>query len=709
MNTIKVKNIAELKNRKGTSESTVEVLGYYTEGDGGGGEFFWDNNSVLVDNEGTVIQVTGVTIGRWIRYFDQNINIKWFGSKGDNITDDANKIQKVLDYSNTIGGATIIIPKGNYKLFTKLYIYSNTSLVGLGDSRFIYNDIADYGITTNNQFSNSVLLAINTIEGDKTITVASGTGINFTVGGFIHIEESNIQLGYNFSGVYTGQILSISGDILTLSKPIAYSFTTANSARVFYFTSTNDFYSNITIRNIKFECVSTTPSNYIGFIFLDKVNNVIIENNTFKNCNGEAVFLRASLNSKIANNYFLNIRTISGVSVNLNFCNNIQITDNKIEKSAFGINISNCLEIDISKNTLTGYKNVFNGRGIKLQFNSKYCSITNNKITNTGLYGIYIADSNHNIISENTLYNCGDVGEYAITSGGYLTYLFDYNIISKNIIVSNNVSYGILIFASGANTRKTYNIISSNIIKNVKNSIVVITSGNNIESNIITGAGIGQDSLSLTTNTTENVVINNTIKNNSSGYAINSYNSAGNNFIVDNNTKYENIILHDSDNINYRDNIIKTSDTTFNASSITGNQYGGLFIKSTTGVNNNAVALTFGYNANGTVGNSAGAGIYVQSSSSYGSRMFLGTTNNFSNISSKVLIDENGSITLGDTTSNTASIMNLVSNNKGFLPPRMTTAQKNAIVSPVAGLIVYDVTLNKLCIFTTTWETITSS
>jgi hypothetical protein len=45
----------------------------------------------------------------------------------------------------------------------------------------------------------------------------------------------------------------------------------------------------------------------------------------------------------------------------------------------------------------------------------------------------------------------------------------------------------------------------------------------------------------------------------------------------------------------------------------------------------------------------------------------------------------------------------------GFLPPRMTTAEKNAISSPAAGLIVYDTTLNKLCVFTgAVWETITS-
>lgn len=45
---------------------------------------------------------------------------------------------------------------------------------------------------------------------------------------------------------------------------------------------------------------------------------------------------------------------------------------------------------------------------------------------------------------------------------------------------------------------------------------------------------------------------------------------------------------------------------------------------------------------------------------------------------------------------------------KGFMLPRMTTAQKNAISSPGAGLMIYDTDLAKACVYTTAWETITS-
>ena len=57
---------------------------------------------------------------------------------------------------------------------------------------------------------------------------------------------------------------------------------------------------------------------------------------------------------------------------------------------------------------------------------------------------------------------------------------------------------------------------------------------------------------------------------------------------------------------------------------------------------------------------------------------------------------------------NTSAILQADSTTKGFLPPRMTTAQKNAISSPVEGLVVYDTDLNKLALYTTIWETVTS-
>jgi len=69
----------------------------------------------------------------------------------------------------------------------------------------------------------------------------------------------------------------------------------------------------------------------------------------------------------------------------------------------------------------------------------------------------------------------------------------------------------------------------------------------------------------------------------------------------------------------------------------------------------------------------------------------------------KVLGDDGG---FGNN--NASAAFQIDGTNRGFLPPRLTTSQKNAIGTPAAGLIIYDTTLNKLCVYTTAWETVTS-
>lgn len=49
----------------------------------------------------------------------------------------------------------------------------------------------------------------------------------------------------------------------------------------------------------------------------------------------------------------------------------------------------------------------------------------------------------------------------------------------------------------------------------------------------------------------------------------------------------------------------------------------------------------------------------------------------------------NGKIQIGAGSSNTSAALDIQSSTKGFLPPRMTYAQRNTITSPVAGLVVW--------------------
>ncbi len=49
---------------------------------------------------------------------------------------------------------------------------------------------------------------------------------------------------------------------------------------------------------------------------------------------------------------------------------------------------------------------------------------------------------------------------------------------------------------------------------------------------------------------------------------------------------------------------------------------------------------------------------------------------------------------IGGTTPTPSALLDLQSTNKGFLPPRLTTAERNAIAEPATGLLIFNTTLN---------------
>ena len=63
-----------------------------------------------------------------------------------------------------------------------------------------------------------------------------------------------------------------------------------------------------------------------------------------------------------------------------------------------------------------------------------------------------------------------------------------------------------------------------------------------------------------------------------------------------------------------------------------------------------------------------------------------------------------GNYVFGSASANASAQLQIESTTKGFLPPRMTTTQKNAIATPATGLMVYDTTLNVITYYNgTTW------
>ena len=110
----------------------------------------------------------------------------------------------------------------------------------------------------------------------------------------------------------------------------------------------------------------------------------------------------------------------------------------------------------------------------------------------------------------------------------------------------------------------------------------------------------------------------------------------------------------------------------------------------------------------GTIAGNYGGNLYSYVGDS-SNGFYWNTINTAATEVTKMLLTTGGNLLLGTTTDIASSKLTIESTTQGFLPPRMTTTQKNAIATPASGLVVYDTTLGKLCVRgAAAWETITS-
>jgi len=139
----------------------------------------------------------------------------------------------------------------------------------------------------------------------------------------------------------------------------------------------------------------------------------------------------------------------------------------------------------------------------------------------------------------------------------------------------------------------------------------------------------------------------------------------------------------------------------------------GIYISSfqtTTGAINTGASIFFAFNDGAGARDSGNIKLLKENGTSgnYASYMSFSTRPNGGAVTEAMKITSGGNLLVGTTTSNASAKVQIDSTTQGFLPPVMTTTQKNAITSPATGLIIFDSTLGKLCVFSTTWQTITS-
>jgi len=116
-------------------------------------------------------------------------------------------------------------------------------------------------------------------------------------------------------------------------------------------------------------------------------------------------------------------------------------------------------------------------------------------------------------------------------------------------------------------------------------------------------------------------------------------------------------------------------------------------------------------------GSNGTATIEPATNSMPGRILFSTTAKGAATVTERMRITSDGGIQIGTTTAEHSSLdstclLQMNSTSRGFRPPAMTTTQRNAIVGPMQGLIIYNATTGKLNFFSGTssaWEVITSA
>ncbi len=264
---------------------TVFVQGYLAIGDGGEGHFYWDSLKTDADNDGTIIKVNTVATGRWRRLYDGKLNVKWFGAKGDGVSDDTNSIQHAINTSSGLS-QTLYMPSGSYRIAS--YTESEAYIYGGGEPV-----ITSFGLI---------------INGDISLELGKSCSLLFDAPSPGGNQYGGIQFKGNTK--ITGLGTDSNAGVFKMVK------TDKISGRLLHFEGTRNQKISLTISGVKL------AGGYYQICLYDYIDGCLIDNNIFdatKGVGGYGVFAddcRWFKNVRITNNTFIGSNTGDAIEIN---------------------------------------------------------------------------------------------------------------------------------------------------------------------------------------------------------------------------------------------------------------------------------------------------------------------------------------------------------------------------------------------------------
>lgn len=364
--TVTVDTIADLRSISYPA-NTVWASGYHTKNDGAFGSHIFRLKGVKtteIDNGGTIIIATiGGTDYVYELQYDGAVNVRWFGAKGDGVTDDTTAIQSALNIYYDI-----YVPNGTYYI-TNLFMRSNNSITGenRNGTLFIANTgaslpaISDKG--TNLIFNNFTLQSYSTGIG---FGFAPYSGSTWT-GNDSSTYENLIIKGFEFGLREQRTVFNRYSNLQFRQNKYSIAFTQNSGTAPYIWNNTgaNGWFNN----NLIFENILLDGNNngYAGKIIGD---NISINGIQCSNYSGYGLLLGDSNYSTLGNyiieNYYEEFATTVATDRAI-YCYGSSITLTNIDINS---DLSNSIEFVSSKGIITNIKSNASPTNIIISNNS---------------------------------------------------------------------------------------------------------------------------------------------------------------------------------------------------------------------------------------------------------------------------------------------------------------------------------------------------
>lgn len=236
-------------------------------------------DTTSADNGGTII--VDASGNRWCRVYDGGVNVRWFGAKGDGVTNDTAAINAAAAYCSA-NSLSLYFPGGHRFGCTNLIPYSNVDYFGDGADSVLFlienatnnaHIFYSAGLDRSTYYQRN-WKPLNSVSPGYTVALTnSGDAANFSVGQLVVVTStghyssggSDVQPYYAF----INKIIGISGSTITFESPILDSISGAQIAKQNDFTSgsnVDNWCGNSTFRNLCFD-LSSAPAGIQAVAF----------------------------------------------------------------------------------------------------------------------------------------------------------------------------------------------------------------------------------------------------------------------------------------------------------------------------------------------------------------------------------------------------------------------------------------------------------